>query len=122
MSSKFNKSKLPSRHITEGPKSASHRSFFYAMGFSRDAMNRPIIGVATAWNGTAPYNIMLRCQAGAAKAGAAKAGVEEAGGTPRESDCRSGVLWKYAATVGPAYKGAITHLGGVAETSSYADI
>ena len=42
--------------------------------------------------------------------------------TPRESDYRSGVLWKYAATVGPAYKGAVTHPGGAAETSTYADI
>ncbi len=41
---------------------------------------------------------------------------------PRESDYRSGVLWKYAATVGPAYKGAVTHPGGAAETSTYADI
>ena len=32
MSMKFDKSKLPSRHITEGPKSAAHRAFFYAMG------------------------------------------------------------------------------------------
>ena len=79
MSSKFDKSKLPSRHITEGPKSAPHRAFFYAMGISREAMNRPIIGVATTWNETAPCNITLRRQAQAAKAG-----VDEAGGTPRE--------------------------------------
>ena len=79
MSSKFDKSKLPSRHITEGPKSAAHRAFFYAMGVSREAMNRPIIGVATTWNETAPCNITLRRQALAAKAG-----VNEAGGTPRE--------------------------------------
>ena len=79
MSSKFDKSKLPSRHITEGPKSAPHRAFFYAMGVSREAMSRPIIGVATTWNETAPCNITLRRQAAAAKAG-----VDEAGGTPRE--------------------------------------
>jgi dihydroxy-acid dehydratase len=41
---------------------------------------------------------------------------------PRESDYRSGVLWKYAATVGPAHKGAVTHPGGAAETSCFADI
>ena len=79
MGAKFDKSKLPSRHITEGPKSAAHRSFFYAMGVSRQAMSRPIVGVATTWNETAPCNITLRRQAQAAKAG-----VEEAGGTPRE--------------------------------------
>ena len=79
MSSKFDKSQMPSRHITEGPKSAAHRAFFYAMGISREAMNRPIIGVATTWNETAPCNITLRRQAQAAKAG-----VDEAGGMPRE--------------------------------------
>jgi len=41
---------------------------------------------------------------------------------PRETDYRSGVLWKYAATVGPAYKGAETHPGAAAETSCFADI
>ena len=79
MSRKFDKSKLPSRHITEGPKSAAHRAFFYAMGVSRQAVSRPIVGVATTWNETAPCNITLRRQAQAAKAG-----VDEAGGTPRE--------------------------------------
>ncbi|HIM45939.1 MAG TPA: dihydroxy-acid dehydratase, partial [Alphaproteobacteria bacterium] len=41
---------------------------------------------------------------------------------PRDNDYRSGVLWKYAATVGPAYKGAVTHPGAAAETSCFADI
>jgi dihydroxy-acid dehydratase len=79
MSAKFDKSKMPSRYITEGPKSAGHRAFFYAMGVSRDAMRRPIVGVATTWNETAPCNISLRRQAQAAKLG-----VQEGGGTPRE--------------------------------------
>ena len=30
----------------------------------------------------------------------------------RKSDFGSGTLWKYAQTVGPAYKGAPTHPGG----------
>ena len=55
MSSKYDKSKMPSRHITEGPKSAAHRAFFYAMGVSHEAMSKPIVGVAaTTWNETAP--------------------------------------------------------------------
>ena len=28
---KFDKDKLPSRHVTEGPGRAPHRSFYYAM-------------------------------------------------------------------------------------------
>ena len=41
---------------------------------------------------------------------------------PREHDYQSGALWRYAATVGPAYKGAVTHPGGAAEKHCYADI
>jgi dihydroxy-acid dehydratase len=42
--------------------------------------------------------------------------------TPREHDYQSGALWKYAQTVGPAFKGAVTHPGAKAETHVYADI
>ena len=42
--------------------------------------------------------------------------------TPRVSDYGSGALWRYAQNVGPAYKGAVTHPGGKAETHVYADI
>ena len=31
---KFDKSKLPSRHVTEGPERAPHRSYLYAMGLT----------------------------------------------------------------------------------------
>jgi len=41
---------------------------------------------------------------------------------PRPTDYGSGALWRYAKTVGPAYKGAVTHPGAAAETHVYADI
>jgi len=41
---------------------------------------------------------------------------------PRETDYRSGALWKYAQMVGSARDGAVTHPGGDAETVTYADI
>jgi len=41
---------------------------------------------------------------------------------PREIDFGSGVLWRYAQTVGPAAKGAVTHPGARAEKRVYADI
>jgi dihydroxy-acid dehydratase len=41
---------------------------------------------------------------------------------PRKTDFQSGTLWKYAATVGDALHGAVTHPGGKAETQCYADI
>ena len=76
---KFDKSKLVSRHVTEGPERAPHRSYYYAMGMTDEEIHRPLIGVATCWNEAAPCNIALSRQAQAAKLG-----VKEAHGTPRE--------------------------------------
>jgi dihydroxy-acid dehydratase len=76
---KFDKSKLPSRHVTEGPDRAGQRAFFYAMGLSDAEIRQPFVGVATCWNEAAPCNIALMRQAQSAKRGA-----KEAGGTPRE--------------------------------------
>ncbi len=42
--------------------------------------------------------------------------------TPRENDFGSGALWRYAQTVGPACKGAVTQPGARAERHVYADI
>ncbi|HMN37549.1 MAG TPA: dihydroxy-acid dehydratase [Hyphomicrobium sp.] len=75
----FDKSKLPSRHVTEGPSRAPHRSYYYAMGLTEEQIHRPFVGVASCWNEAAPCNIALMRQAQVAKRG-----VEEAGGTPRE--------------------------------------
>lgn len=41
---------------------------------------------------------------------------------PRRHAFQSGALWRYAQTVGPAGKGAVTHPGAVAEEHVYADI
>lgn len=41
---------------------------------------------------------------------------------PRAHDYQSGALWKYAATVGTAEKGAVTHPGAAAETHIFVDI
>ncbi|WP_320178585.1 dihydroxy-acid dehydratase [Roseovarius pacificus] len=76
---KFDKSKLPSRYVTEGPARAPHRSYYYAMGMTEDEIHQPLVGVATCWNEAAPCNIALNRQAQAVKGG-----VKEAHGTPRE--------------------------------------
>ncbi len=41
---------------------------------------------------------------------------------PRETDYRSGAIWKFAQLVGPAKDGAVTHPGAAAETVTYADL
>ena len=76
---KFDKSKLPSRHVSVGPTSAPHRAFYYAMGMTEQEIRQPFVGVATTWNEAAPCNISL-----ARQAQAVKKGVKAAGGTPRE--------------------------------------
>jgi dihydroxy-acid dehydratase len=73
------KQKLPSRHVTEGPQRAPHRSYYYAMGLTREQIHQPFVGVATCWNEAAPCNIALMRQAQAVKQG-----VAAASGTPRE--------------------------------------
>ncbi len=73
------KAKLPSRHVTEGPERAPHRSYLYAMGLTTAQIHQPLVGVASCWNEAAPCNISLMRQAQAVKKG-----VSSAGGTPRE--------------------------------------
>jgi dihydroxy-acid dehydratase len=73
------KSRLPSRHVTEGPERAPHRSYYYAMGLTTEQIHQPFVGVASCWNEAAPCNISLMRQAQAAKKG-----VASAGGTARE--------------------------------------
>ncbi|MFT5538600.1 MAG: dihydroxy-acid dehydratase [Alphaproteobacteria bacterium] len=75
----FDKSKLPSRHVTEGPEHAPHRSYYYAMGLTDEQIHQPFVGVATCWNESAPCNISLSRQAQSTKRG-----VLDTGGTPRE--------------------------------------
>jgi dihydroxy-acid dehydratase len=76
---RFDKSKLPSRHVTEGPARAPHRSYFYAMGITEEEIHQPWVGVATCWNEAAPCNIALNRQAQVVKQG-----VKKGGGMPRE--------------------------------------
>src|SRR6059058_3413684 len=73
------KQRLPSRHVTEGPARAPHRSYLYAMGLTTAQIHQPFVGVASCWNEAAPCNIALMRQAQAVKRG-----VAAANGTPRE--------------------------------------
>jgi len=80
MDAKINlKSRLPSRHATEGPERAPHRAFYYAMGLTTEQIHQPFVGIATCWNEAAPCNIALMRQAQAVKQGVAAVNA-----TPRE--------------------------------------
>jgi len=84
--SKFDKSKLPSRYVTnshgcEGRKTMLYniKTDLYPQGLTDEDLSAPFVGVVSAWNEAAPCNIALQRQAQPAKKG-----VKDAGGTPRE--------------------------------------
>ena len=78
MPNQFDKSKLPSRHVSVGPERAPHRSYYYAMGLTAEEIARPFVGVVSAGNNSAPCNTTLDAQADIARKG-----VEQGGGMPR---------------------------------------
>ncbi|HKX36870.1 MAG TPA: dihydroxy-acid dehydratase, partial [Rhizorhapis sp.] len=78
MTNQFDKSKLPSRHVSVGPERAPHRSYYYAMGLTEQDIARPFVAIASAGNDSAPCNTTLDAQADICRAG-----VEKGGGMPR---------------------------------------
>jgi dihydroxy-acid dehydratase len=65
--------------LTEGPSRAAARSYFRGIGFSKEDLHKPIIGIANTWTEIGPCNFHLR-----QIAEAVKQGIREAGGTPME--------------------------------------
>ncbi|HTA87165.1 MAG TPA: dihydroxy-acid dehydratase [Silvibacterium sp.] len=74
-----NPAKLHSIALTEGPSRAGARAMLRAVGFTKDDLHKPIIGVANTWTEIGPCNFHLR-----QIAEAVKEGIREAGGTPME--------------------------------------
>ncbi len=69
--------KEQSVRVTSGVERAPNRSLFYAMGYTEEELNRPLVGVVSAFSEIVPGHIHLD-----KLADAAKAGVRMAGGTP----------------------------------------
>ena len=78
MTARFDKSRLPSRHVSVGPERAPQRSYYYAMGMTEEEIARPFVAVVSAGNDSAPCNTMLDFQANICREG-----VIQGGGTPR---------------------------------------
>jgi dihydroxy-acid dehydratase len=74
-----NTGKTHSNVLTEGPSRAAARSYLRSVGFSKEDLHKPIIGIANTWTEIGPCNFHLR-----KVAEAVKQGVREAGGTPME--------------------------------------
>lgn len=70
---------MRSDQVKKGPARAPHRSLFYAMGYTSDDLNKPLIGIVNAQNEVIPGHFHLD-----EIARAVKAGVLGAGGTPME--------------------------------------
>ncbi|MDR0356995.1 MAG: dihydroxy-acid dehydratase, partial [Clostridiales Family XIII bacterium] len=70
---------MNSDNIKRGPDGAAVRGLFYAMGYTRDEIDRPLIGIVNAQNEIVPGHMLLD-----RVANAVKAGVLMAGGTPIE--------------------------------------
>ena len=68
-----------SSKMKRGLEKAPHRSLLYALGLTREEMDRPLVGVVNAANEVVPGHIHLHTLAAAVKAG-----VRMAGGTPLE--------------------------------------
>ena len=71
--------KQHSRVLTEGPSRAAARAMLRGVGFSKEDLHKPIIGIANTWTEIGPCNFHLRDIAEAVKEG-----IREAGGTPME--------------------------------------
>ena len=71
--------KTHSNVLTEGPSRAAARSYLRGVGFSKEDLGKPIIGIANTWTEIGPCNFHLRDVAAAVKQG-----IREAGGTPME--------------------------------------
>jgi dihydroxy-acid dehydratase len=71
--------KQHSRVLTDGPNRAAARSYFRSVGFTKEDLAKPIIGVANTWTEVGPCNFHLRDVAAAVKQG-----IRDAGGTPME--------------------------------------
>lgn len=78
MTTRFDKNRLPSRHVSVGPERAPQRSYYYAMGMTEEEIAQPFVAVVSAGNDSAPCNTALDFQANICRDG-----VIAAGGTPR---------------------------------------
>lgn len=69
---------MRSKVVYGGPERAPNRAFMKAMGLSDSDLEKPVVGIAVAWNEAGPCNIHAL-----SLSSHTKAGIEESGGTPR---------------------------------------
>lgn len=81
------KRRLRSANITQGPERAPNRSMYYALGYTEDSFNNPMVGVANGYSTITPCNAGLQKLADAAIDSISKnGGNPQVFGTPTISD------------------------------------
>ena len=68
---------MRSDHVKKGMQQAPHRSLFHALGFTREEMDKPLVGIVSSYNEIVPGHMNLD-----KIVNAVKMGVAEAGGVP----------------------------------------
>lgn len=68
---------MRSDHVKKGMQQAPHRSLFYALGLTKEEMERPLVGIVSSQNGIVPGHMNLD-----KIVEAVKTGISMAGGTP----------------------------------------
>lgn len=68
---------MRSDNVTKGVERAPNRSLFYALGFTKEELERPLVGIVSSYNEVVPGHMNLD-----KIVEAVKAGVQMAGGTP----------------------------------------
>lgn len=97
---------MRSDNVTKGVERAPNRSLFYALGYTKEELERPLIGVVCSYNEIVPGHMNLDKIAEAVKAGVRAAG-RHAGGVPRPSPCATASPWPHRHEVLPVTRDLI---------------
>ena len=76
---------MNSDNVKKGPERAPNRSLFYALGYTPEELDRPLIGVVSAYSEIVPGHMNLDKIAEAVKAGIRLAGQENRAGEAEET-------------------------------------
>ena len=86
---------MRSDNVTKGVERAPNRSLFYALGYTKEELERPLIGVVCSYNEIVPGHMNLDKIAEAVKAGIRMAGAPPSSSRP--SPCVTASPWATSA-------------------------
>ena len=87
---------MRSDQIKKGVERAPNRSLLYALGYTEEELNRPLVGIVSSWNEIVPGHMDLDKIVEAVKAGV-RAARGHPGGLPPPSPCVTASPWATSA-------------------------